>query len=234
MLVYLSEAGAFGEFPEAGLYHHNLENLLRIGYSRFSAWKKNSRLACSQPRFTAARCNRTSRTSWACLSSKAHAGKVLTFWLMHEITLWAGRPEATDLDGRIAACVWCYCELLRLMDVAGPVFDEDQATEFHQKGLRHLQLYSALRHQSSRVLGAQSPMRYLFQLIPKHHYFFHMVLGVQRERLNPRHYTLLCAESWVGMVGRMARTTHRSSLSLRVLQRYLVKLGVHVSRIGAT
>ena len=229
--MFLAESGAFGPWPAQGVYAQSLEGLLKVAYREFCEWKKEKAISCNQPRFTAARCNRRARTSWACLSSKAVAGKCVTFFLQEVCGRWAQRRDAAALEMRIATCIWTYAELLRIMDQSGPIFEESTAKEFYDKGLMHLQLYSALRHQSSRTFGANSGMRYLFQLLPKHHYFFHMVMNVRRELVNPRFYTLLCAESWIGLIGRIGRTCHRLSLSKRVLERYLVKVGLHISKL---
>ena len=231
MLVFLTEAGAWGAFPSHGLYHENLEALLRVAYGDFCAWKKQSKVDANQPRFSPARVNRRVRASWACLNSKAAAGKAVSFFLSAKAAGFARRAAATELDKRVATCMWTYVELLRIMDEGEAILAPPVAAEFFEKGMLHLQLYSALRHQSSRTLGAAAPMRYLFQLIPKHHYMMHMLYDVAQTAINPRFFTLLCAESWVGLVGRLSRTCHRSSLSRRALQRYMVKLGMHIDRV---
>ena len=195
-------------------------------------WTKRNKLSCTQPRFTPARCNRPGRSSFANLNSKAVNGKIVTFWLVEVMGQFASRPGASVLDKTVATCAWTYAQLLRLMDSAGPVLTTAEAQQFAGWGFQHLQLYSSLRFKSSRVLGASAPMRFLFQLVPKHHYFYHMIKDAKESRINPSFYTLLTAESFIGMMGRIARSCHRASVSRRTLERYLVKVGVHVSSLG--
>ena len=231
-LVFLAECGCFGAWPRQGKYDEILAVRLRTGYTQFRSWAKSLKLEASQqPRFTPARCNRTSRLSFACLSSKAVMGKTVSFWLMH---VWRERtslPSATDLEKRVATCMWTYTEFIRLMDESPMILSDQCAREMFDKGMLHLQLYSALRFQSSRTLGAHSLNRHLWLLLPKHHHFMHLLFDVRDFKVNPRFFTLLCAESWIGSVGRMARTCHRATLSKRVLERYLVKLGMHCDNL---
>ncbi|CAE7240163.1 unnamed protein product, partial [Symbiodinium microadriaticum] len=185
VLIYLAEAGHFGDFPPQGQYDVNLDSILRRAFGKFCAYKKSHKLDCSQPRFTPARCNRRNRASWACLNSKAIASKIISFWLTDEVSSWAMRPAATELDKRVATVMYTYVELFKLMDGCGAIFGEAEAQEFYEKGLLHLQIYSQLRLQSSRTFGASSPMRYLFHLLPKHHYMMHMVYDVRETLINP-------------------------------------------------
>ncbi|OLP74269.1 hypothetical protein AK812_SmicGene46240 [Symbiodinium microadriaticum] len=150
VLIYLAEAGHFGDFPPQGQYDVNLDSILRRAFGKFCAYKKSHKLDCSQPRFTPARCNRRNRASWACLNSKAIASKIISFWLTDEVSSWAMRPAATELDKRVATVMYTYVELFKLMDGCGAIFGEAEAQEFYEKGLLHLQIYSQLRLQSSR------------------------------------------------------------------------------------
>ena len=96
ILVFLAEAGAFGPF--GGPYEEALAAALKHGYKLFRAWAKHHRLSVTQPRFTCARVNRKSRTMFPVLSSKAIAGKIVSYWLAHEAHVWMQREGATQLD----------------------------------------------------------------------------------------------------------------------------------------
>ena len=211
-----------------------LERLLRSAYSDFLQYKRDHRLDCTHPRFTPARLNRLTRASFATLSCKAAASKCISFWLIYKFQEWSQRPEASERDKQVAFCFWNYGEFLRLMDQSPLIFAPDVAEYFFKCGMEHLRLYSALRLRSSRTFGAASTMRFLFMLLPKHHYLQHLLFDVRTSHLNPKYYTLLCGESWIGLTGRIARTAHRSSLSKRVLERYLVKLGLHCEALTAS
>ena len=92
-------------------------------------------------------------------------------------------------------------------------------------------MYSQLRKQSSEQDGRDSINRCLWQLMPKHHYFQHLLFTVRKNGLTLAYFTLLCAESFVGTIARMARLSHRSTLSKRVVEKYLVKLAVVVRNL---
>ena len=232
-MVYLTEAGAFGVFG-IGKYSEILEPLLRRAYGEFLQYKRDNKLDASHPRFTPARLNRTVRASFASLSSKAAASKCITFWLIAKLRSWSERADATDRDRQVALCFWSYGEILRIMDESPMILPDSVAEEFFQRGMQHLRLYSALRLKSSRTLGASAPMRYLFLLLPKHHHLQHLLFEVRSSKINPKSCTLLCAESFIGLFGRVARSCHRSSVSKRSLERYLLMLGFHVKDVRAT
>ncbi|CAE7402808.1 unnamed protein product [Symbiodinium sp. CCMP2592] len=113
ILVYLAEAGHFGDFPQQGQYDVNLDMLLRRAFGKFCAYKKSHKLAV--------------------------ASKILSFWLAEEVSSWALRPSATEVDKRVATVMYTYVELFKLMDQCGAIFGEAEAQEFHEKGLLHLQ-----------------------------------------------------------------------------------------------
>ena len=227
----MAESGHFGPWSLAGKYHEVLEPLLRRAFKSFCDFKKAHKLTASQPRFTPARCNRTLRASWACLSSKAIASKVITFWLTAELEAFAGRANASELDKQVALCFWTYAKFLQIMDNNPLILDDAVAEDFFQTGMHHLRLYGALRRRSSQTFGPTALLRHMFLLLPKHHHLEHLLFDVRQAKVNPRFFTLLCAESWIGLVGRCAKACHRASLSDRVLQRYLIKLGLHLEKL---
>ena len=231
--MYLTEAGAFGAWGP-GQYSEVLERLLRNAYGEFLRYKRDNKLDTAQPRFTPARLNRVTRASFAILSCKAAASKSISFWLISKFREFSERPEASERDKQVALCFCSYGEFLRLMDQSPMILSPDVAEQFFQRGMQHLRLYTALRLRSSRTFGASATMRYLFMMVPKHHHMQHLLFDVRASRINPKYYSLLCAESWIGLTGRIARTTHRSSLSKRVLERYLCKLGLHIEDVRAS
>ena len=117
VLTYLCEAGIFGwDRQNFGQYPILIGRALREAYKQFNQWKKDNRIAVSQPRFTAARLSRMQRTSYPCLSSKAAASKAISFWLLSCAIEHGRSPEASDLDKHVANCIWTYAEVLRLLD----------------------------------------------------------------------------------------------------------------------
>jgi len=219
-IVYLAEVGFFGAFPQHGLYSDSLAIVLRQAHLHFFRWKKEHGLQASQPRFTPARLARKTRMNYPVLSSKGIPSKVVTFWIANCCVEHASRAEATDLDRLVATCLHSYANSLRTMDTAGLILTEQEGESYYRSVMQHLLSYAAL-HSKSRAAVRREPNRTSWLLLCKHHHFMHHGKTVRVERLNPRMSQLLSAEDWVGRIGRIARACHKTSVSLRTLERYL-------------
>ena len=231
MLTYLCERGWFGELQ--GPYEQPLSTALNKAFKAFTTWNRQQTKPVNQPRFTPARICRKGRTFFPSLSSKGAASKALSYWLADVAKDFARLPHASSLDRECAKCMVTYAEMLRMIDVSPLLLDDATAGHIYQLGLVHLQTYSSLRHKSSRTLGAQSANRNCWLLLPKHHHMLHMLTDtVLRDRLNPRYQTLFCAESFIGAIGRMAKSCHRASLPRRLLQRYKIRFGMMMRGLG--
>lgn len=226
-LVYLLERGFFAPWPARGEYKDQLASLLKLAHSNFNSWKKQHKLTCTQPRFTVARLNRRLRQSFPCLSSKAVTSKILTFWLADLTRQQAEKSDATLLDGEVAVCLWGYARGLQVLDQSNLCMEDHQKREFFDCTLLHLQTYANLHKQSSEVVGTNLN-RCLWQLVPKHHHFLHCAEDTLITGLNPKMSTLLSAESWIGIMGRISKKCHRSSVDRRAIQRYLATLYFHI------
>ena len=223
----MCEAGAFGAW-RFGRYTDTLESKLRTAYVRFNKWKKESKIQSSMVRFTPARLNRKNRTDFPSMGSKAIQGKVMTFWLCDVAVKFAEREGATDLDRLVAACIHTYADVLKMMDEFPLLLSEEQAEKIFSVGQVHLLSYAQLRKLSHEATGSQSLNRSMWLLLPKHHHMMHMLETTRETRVNPRFYTLLCGESFMGIISRMGRLVHRSTVSKRVAERYLAKLGLFI------
>ena len=232
VLCYLIERGWFGAFPQRGEYQNNMVPLLRAAYANFNIWKKAEKLQCSQPRFTVARLNRRLRSTYPSLNAKAGASKILSFWLAHQATGQANATDSTSLDRKVAVCAWAYARALQILDISPLIMTNDQKTEFHNMVMLHLRTYAALRLHSSKTKGKELN-RCNWQLLPKHHHFAHCAEDTLTEGVNPKIYTLLAAESWIGIMGRISKRCHRSSVAKRTLERYLTCLFFAIKRLKA-
>ena len=219
-LVYLCERSAFSRWPLGGEYKLQLAGTLRSAYTCFRSWCKTHGLQCTQPRFTPSRVNRAVRSSFPSLNSKAAPSKMLTMWLTDVATAWADKPTSTALDREVAVCIHSYAQALRVMDTEPLLMSAESAQAYCDHVLLHLQTYAYLHTQSFNTAGSV-PNRANWQLLPKHHFFFHSALDVLEAGINPRMYSLLCGESFIGVLGRISKGCHRSNVSLRSIQRYL-------------
>ena len=222
ILCYLCEIGMFGQW-ERGRYPFVLQNRLNAAFRAFGHWKSTNKVSTTQARFTCSRLGRHSRQDFPSLQSKGVAGKRISFWLAEMAQQNAQQAEASEFDQLVATTAMSYRRFLELCDASPLVLTQDQANAIFRAGHIHLLSYAQLRKKSMSITG-NTPGRCVFQLAPKSHYFLHALLNVRQTRVNCRYYTLLTAEGFVGVIARIARACHRSTVSKRVLQRYKVKL----------
>ena len=123
----------------------------------------------------------------------------------------------------MASCIFAYSMMLRTMDGSDLVMTAEQAQIFFTFTLKHLQCYSWL-HSFGMQAALRVPGRRCWLLMPKHHHLWHIAHEVFKTWVNPKKVMLLSAESFVGVIGRIARATHRSTVSQRTLERYLVQV----------
>jgi hypothetical protein len=60
-----------------------------------------------------------------------------------------------------------------------------------------------------------------FRIKPKHHYFCHSLLELERTRCNPFYFHCYADEDFVGKVAVVARAVNPRSMALRTSQRYV-------------
>ena len=148
---------------------------------------------------------------------------MITHWLCNRALKYASRGNATEADKIMASCIFSYNRMLTLMKECGHVLTEHQAKDFFDFTLKHLQCYAWMHSFGQRAILHQ-PGRMSYLVMPKLHHMWHLAHDILRNQINPSTVMLLSAESFVGIVGRIARATHRSTVSIRTLERYLTKL----------
>lgn len=152
------------------------------------------------------------------------ASRALTLCLDSKASTFANRDGASDADKMMALCIGSYALMIRLMDSSERIMTELQAYQFHQLTLRHLRSYVWLHKHGMRPDAKLTPGRRCFQLLPKQHHLWRLGFDVLATRLNPKASQLLSAESYIGMMGKIGRACHRSTISNRAIERYLLKL----------
>ena len=68
-------------------------------------------------------------------------------------------------------------------------------------------------------------------LLPKLHHLWHLSWDTLQNRVNPKTCLLLSAESFIGDIGRVARSCHRSTVSIRTLERWAVKMALKIEAL---
>ena len=131
---------------------------------------------------------------------------MVTFWLAYRCVEYAERDGSTPLDRLVAVCVWSYADLLRQFDECPLILSEAQARNMRNTGQRHLETWANLRSLSALLRAGKIPNRNLWMILPKMHHLKHALDDAYTTRINPHMQNLLAAESWIGIIGRMART----------------------------
>ena len=152
------------------------------------------------------------------------ASRAISKWLAAKALPFAAREGASQADKMMCTCIESYTSMLSLMDSSPHIMSEDQATTFWKLALRHLRSYTWMHKHGMSAHGRDVPGQRSFLLIPKLHHFWHLAFDVKRVRVNPRSTQLCSAESFVGVMGRIGKACHRSTVSKRTLERYLCKL----------
>ena len=230
-IIYLAESSFWNRFQESGQYPDALQYTLQLAHKDFLQWKKQLGLNVTQPRFTPARLNRKGRQHYACLSCKASPSKAISMWIAERAVAHASREGASEMDKLVATCLRSFSLTVQLMDTAAEIFTEAEAESFYKHSLTHLQTFALLNKRSRALTGRQAIGKNLWLLMPKHHHLFHCALKARKDRINPRTGTLFAGEDFVGRISRIARVCHRSTVSLRVLMRYLALLHLHLERL---
>ena len=202
VICHLVESGFWGPLGP-GPYEDTMQEKLRRAYVSFKQWSKASGLQVVQPRFTPARIHRKSRATFPCMASKAVPGKVISFWLAQVASGWACRDGATHHDRVVWVCMWSWCSMLDQLSRLPLVLTPEQAQRVYDHGLLHLQSYAYLRQTSSLIRRGNG--KHLFLMMPKHHHLHEMLRSMLKERVNPNVYSLLTAESFVGLIGKLTR-----------------------------
>lgn len=166
------------------------------------------------------------RSGFPCLASKAAPSKVMTFWLAFEAEKFAMRDGATQHDRVVAACIFAYKRMLEIMSNGELILSPSEAQDFKTFALKHLQCYSWLHKvgMTREVAQRGRPGYKCWLLLPKLHHLWHLAHDTARSFVNPACSTLLTAESFIGILGRISRAAHRSTVSRRTLERYLLQV----------
>ena len=219
-IVFLCESSFWNPFQQSGQYPDALAESLRLAHRDFLAWKKQGKYAVTQPRFTPARLARKSRQNYPCLSCKGAASKAITRWITERVCDFASRPNAGELAKLVATCMYSYNRMLEMMDECELLLCPEEADQMHVHIMTHLQT-CALLNKLSREIRGKAIGRNIWMLCTKHHHLQHCAQKIKSERINPRSWALFAGEDFVGRMSRIAAKCHRSSLSLRVLHRYM-------------
>ena len=193
------------------------ETALAHLHGQACTWCSRRGVASPLP-FTPSSLNRTSGQSFPELSSafKAMSVKHLIFWCAE---LSAQHAHIGDLSSCMRHLAMAsLADFHRTLDRSALFVSLDAANAAERSCVEHLRAVQWLAAQSDAELTQ------LWGLRPKCHYLWHLATGLRATGLNPAALSCDMDETFMGTLRGFGRTTRGASMSLRVLQRYLLAL----------
>lgn len=214
-LIAYAEAGIFGDPP--GRWEVRTNVRLQTAYRRFKAWCTARSIQHSQRKFNLTRCGMSSKSSWPELRVKSHNCDVICRWLASVAEGLA--PDTWDMQ-LLNTALCAHKDVQLIMERNGKHLGAADARQLLHAGLAFLRAWSLL----AKIAEDGSVAR--FSIRPKHHLFEEGVRRAFKTRRNPREEWVYKHESFVGQIAKVCGRSHVSTLSVRVLQRWLLKFDV--------
>jgi hypothetical protein len=149
-------------------------------------------------------------------TAKGYDQKVLSFWLSTQFeALHSHSPEA-------ATAIWYLAKFLATCDKASDVLTDEEAGTAADalEAALSVWVYGALMHR-------QAPIQ--FKIIPKFHYCAHLAIQVRTNKLNPRWFSTLDGESFVGDMAKLTSGVHRRTAGRSILEKVALQLELELS-----
>jgi len=193
------------------------EQLQLLGLD-FKIWCRAHGLKCPLGLFSASIFGLNSESGFPTLHTKvkaAHCRILLSFISDVAVTLCTG-----DLHSQLrTSCIWGLADFFYICDHSGRWFTDSEAAEVVAAGSLYLDCYQRLAFKFSQD-GC-----FTYKVRPKHHYFAcRILLNILASHVNPRYVHCFADEDFVGRIARLAKATCSKTVSLRVLQRWLLYL----------
>ena len=206
-----------------GPWQRSANALLAKAFGAFQAFCKDERLTSSHARFTTGQLSLYALQDNPYLKAKAANNLQITRWLAHEAHIsYLADPTNDHKKVRSIALasfvhVFALCQgKLWLSDG-----DVDQLEQARYAGLT---AYKALCEHSLQEGRNYFPMK------PKNHLCDHTLRDSMRTRLSPCSFWCFSDEDFIGRMKKIAQKCHLRSLSLRVLQRWSIRLWLTITK----
>ena len=131
-----------------------------------------------------------------------------------------GSPEAKARN----VCAWAFAELDHIFDSADRELTEHEIRRSSYAAYAYLSTYSWLAEQAANLGLA------LYRIRPKHHYFQHIIDRTAEDKQNPRSLSCTGEETFMGIMKRIGKACHGSSIYTRIFQRYLLYVAIRWKR----
>ena len=203
-----------------GTWRERAAAQLSRAYFDFVLWCRLRGLQCSHPPFTVCSMSMHQKTSWPYLKGKAANTLTIAKWVLHLSRIRADHAPADMHKQLVATMLWGFVEVFRICGAAGTWLSDAEARALDVAREASLQGYGALAAEAA----AAHPPRPMFRLVPKHHAWDEALRDAVGGGRNPGHHWCFGDEDFIGRVKRIAAGTHGTSMSRRVLQRYMCRI----------
>ena len=117
-----------------------------------------------------------------------------------------------------STCAWSYADWLHTLDVAGPIFSEDERDRAARSARTFLLVYQRLA-QESVARGT-----FIYKIRPKLHDWEHTIMLLEAGSLfNPRFMSCFSEEDLMGRIKKLGLKCPRQSAPWRILEKWLLQ-----------
>lgn len=218
VLLWLCRSGhaRFGE--------GSLDQRLRRSWVCFKAWCYTMSVMTTQRVFCL---KRIGPKGWLTheypeLLTKAWNSRIITAWLADEACQAQAREVGDGEEERclVQAVTYWLAKAYSIMEGNPRNLSAEVADGLARCFEELLSVWTALSNLALEVSALGWPVR------PKWHLIAHLADIVRADRVNPRHYHCFRDEDQVGTLIKVAASSHRSTVSISVLNKYLLRLGL--------
>lgn len=207
-------ASVLAEINEAGA---DTDQNLRNESVKFAIFRKKHGIRVRNIRFSKKLITRPDDHTYPMISSfvKAAHMKIMIIYLasrLHDMN------PTTEYEKLRATMMWGLATFVHILDTSPMWLSIEQANEACYAGRAFCMSYQKLAviNEDLRIC--------LYKIRPKNHFFDHQVDDLERNRLNPNRVNCMQSEDFIGRNARLASKTHRWTVSLRTLERYMITL----------
>ena len=199
----------------------DLNDNLKVLHREMRVWFRSRSVKCTVRQFSKATVSWSSSHDYPTFETKMKAAecKMVCLWLAWKAV------DVIESDGSEyciarASMAWSFSEVIRIFDASGLFLSVSDAEAAQRHGNNCLVLYQKLAAQA--VIANECA----YKLRPKWHYFSHMLAELTLTRENPKRQDCFSSEDYIGRIKKIGSKCHRSSVSLRVVQRLVMLLGL--------
>ena len=182
-------------------------------YGLFKQWLKENKIQCSQPLFPNSTWSNQESTA-ASMTCKGYNSRVITAWLA-DVCMGFSQTQHQIVR---SACVYELNRFYGLMESNPRCLEDSAAKAMKQCMDSFIKAFRIL----CKLAIASKRLRWTCK--PKLHQAEHLGLQCLLEKLNPRFHHTFCDEDFMGQIRRLAISTHVSTMTLRSLQRFVLRL----------